>query len=93
MKISSISHLKRHAAIAISGLLLAVGAGTSPAAADGYRKVISPRAQEAASMWSKPKAALAKKNRTKEAYLGRAPWICTPSGFGQTARCFQRAKY
>ena len=22
--------------------------------------------------------------------LGRAPWICTPSGFGQTASCFRR---
>jgi hypothetical protein len=24
-------------------------------------------------------------------YLGRAPWICTPSGFGQTSSCFRRA--
>ena len=23
-------------------------------------------------------------------HLGRAPWICTPSGFGQTASCFRR---
>jgi len=23
-------------------------------------------------------------------YLGRAPYICTPSGFGQTSRCFLR---
>ncbi|MCX8279133.1 hypothetical protein OSJ77_02915 [Phyllobacterium sp. 0TCS1.6C] len=27
---------------------------------------------------------------TKASYLGRAPWICTPSGFGQTSRCFPR---
>jgi hypothetical protein len=31
------------------------------------------------------------RQRTKRAYLGRAPWICTPSGFGRTASCFQRA--
>jgi hypothetical protein len=24
-------------------------------------------------------------------HLGRAPWICTPSGFGQTSSCFRRA--
>nr|WP_225169473.1 hypothetical protein [Ensifer sp. IC4062] len=24
------------------------------------------------------------------AYLGRAPYICTPSGFGSTSRCFLR---
>lgn len=24
-------------------------------------------------------------------HLGRAPYICTPSGFGRTATCFQRA--
>ena len=24
-------------------------------------------------------------------YLGRSPYICTPSGFGRTASCFQRA--
>jgi len=23
-------------------------------------------------------------------YLGRAPYICTPSGFGRTSRCFAR---
>ncbi|MBA8881472.1 hypothetical protein [Phyllobacterium myrsinacearum] len=23
-------------------------------------------------------------------YLGRAPYICTPSGFGRTSRCFER---
>lgn len=93
MKISSTLRLKRYAAIAISSLLLAMSAGAAPAAADGYRKAISPRAAEAASIWSKPKAAPGKKTRTKEAYLGRAPWICTPSGFGQTTRCFQRVNY
>lgn len=28
---------------------------------------------------------------SQQAYLGRAPWICTPSGFGKTARCFLRS--
>ena len=23
-------------------------------------------------------------------YLGQAPWICTPSGFGHKSRCFRR---
>ena len=27
---------------------------------------------------------------SKNRFLGRAPWICTPSGFGQTASCFRR---
>jgi hypothetical protein len=27
---------------------------------------------------------------TANRHLGRAPWICTPSGFGQTASCFRR---
>ncbi|CAN7281447.1 hypothetical protein LJR231_001339 [Phyllobacterium sp. LjRoot231] len=26
----------------------------------------------------------------KASYLGRAPYICTPSGFGRTSRCFAR---
>ena len=26
-----------------------------------------------------------------EPYLGTAPYICTPSGFGKRARCFYRA--
>ena len=26
----------------------------------------------------------------KVSYLGRAPYICTPSGFGRTSRCFAR---
>ncbi|RFB79847.1 hypothetical protein DYH55_10380 [Methylovirgula sp. 4M-Z18] len=25
-----------------------------------------------------------------DGYLGHAPYICTPSGFGQTSRCFPR---
>ncbi|WP_027997387.1 hypothetical protein [Sinorhizobium arboris] len=26
----------------------------------------------------------------RSAFLGRAPYICTPSGFGSTSRCFLR---
>ena len=29
--------------------------------------------------------------RRTTAYLGRAPYICSPSGFGRTSRCFLRA--
>ncbi len=29
--------------------------------------------------------------RLKRVYLGRAPWICSPSGFGRRANCFLRA--
>lgn len=29
-------------------------------------------------------------NIVKASYLGRAPYICTPSGFGRTSRCFAR---
>lgn len=28
----------------------------------------------------------------QEAYYGRAPYICTPSGFGRTASCFLRVR-
>jgi hypothetical protein len=30
-------------------------------------------------------------HKRSHAYLGRAPYICTPSGFGTTASCFLRA--
>jgi hypothetical protein len=26
----------------------------------------------------------------RSAFLGRAPYVCTPSGFGSTSRCFLR---
>ncbi|MGF6173946.1 hypothetical protein [Ensifer sp. 4252] len=29
--------------------------------------------------------------RRVSAYLGRAPYICSPSGFGHTSRCFLRS--
>lgn len=29
--------------------------------------------------------------RRTTAYLGRAPYICSPSGFGRTSHCFLRA--
>ncbi|WP_104662940.1 hypothetical protein [Ensifer adhaerens] len=29
--------------------------------------------------------------RRATAYIGRAPYICSPSGFGRTSRCFLRA--
>lgn len=29
--------------------------------------------------------------KTTAAYLGRAPYICSPSGFGRTSHCFLRA--
>jgi hypothetical protein len=32
----------------------------------------------------------ARQAKLGDAYLGRAPWICTPSGFGQVATCFER---
>ncbi|HEV7317251.1 MAG TPA: hypothetical protein VGO04_01395 [Ensifer sp.] len=31
--------------------------------------------------------------RRTTAYLGRAPYICSPSGFGHTSHCFLRASY
>ncbi|WP_173934818.1 hypothetical protein [Chelativorans sp. Marseille-P2723] len=30
-------------------------------------------------------------NVSATAYLGKAPYICTPSGFGRTSSCFLRA--
>lgn len=31
--------------------------------------------------------------RRTTAYLGRAPYICSPSGFGRTSHCFLRTSY
>lgn len=33
---------------------------------------------------------LPRARETKTAYLGSAPYICSPSGFGQKSRCFLR---
>jgi hypothetical protein len=32
----------------------------------------------------------AKAHGSLRGYLGSAPWICSPSGFGQKSRCFAR---
>lgn len=51
---------------------------------------------ELASLVQPPVAADAAKTekapvKPRPVYLGRSPYICTPSGFGRTASCFQRA--
>lgn len=31
--------------------------------------------------------------KSAASYLGRGPYICSPSGFGRTSHCFQRASF
>lgn len=73
-----------------AALLLAFVMGTAhqaraerPRSADGIERPSAPKA---------PSTKVEKTSfRTKRAYLGRAPYICSPSGFGRTASCFLRA--
>lgn len=74
------------AAIAGAAILLAT-AGT--ASADTSLRGYKPEERRQASLSIAPKPDRATKS--KRVYLGRAPWICTPSGFGRTATCFLRA--
>lgn len=39
---------------------------------------------------NKPAATQRAVKLVRDSYLGRAPFICTPSGFGKTSRCFLR---
>ena len=49
------------------------------------------------SMFSGTKAAKPKKRlrqkSTRKVYLGKASYICSPSGFGRTSKCRLRSKY
>lgn len=69
----------------------------SPAAATPFPNAEDWRAEESSSAWIPPRHRTepVKESRTdqKPRQLGRAPYLCTPSGFGRTATCYLRADY
>jgi hypothetical protein len=69
----------------------------SPAAATPLSSAEGWRAEESSSAWIPPRQSPEpeKTSRTdqKPRQLGRAPYLCTPSGFGRTATCYLRADY
>ncbi|WP_153020309.1 hypothetical protein [Paramesorhizobium deserti] len=60
---------------------------TSSVSQVGYPGVSLARKKPAQSRKVIKKASFKPAGRS---YLGRAPYICTPSGFGKTSRCFLR---
>jgi hypothetical protein len=52
----------------------------------------SAQSTENPSKTTKAASAAQSNKNLRKVYLGRATWICTPSGFGQKARCFQRSR-
>jgi hypothetical protein len=77
---------------AVLGVLsLAAAAHAAPAeagdkAAEGARKAPAPGADDAAEV----RFISAPGSPEKVKYLGSAPYICTPSGYGERAKCFLR---
>ncbi len=68
---------------------------TAPASAEGLLgKFFQDKAETVAKPIKRDRKVTVSSNsgRTVRPYLGRATWICTPSGFGKTARCFQRSR-
>lgn len=66
------------------------------AQAQGAHLSLRQTSDEGVASWPSPQepesAGRQKAVRAQEVYYGRAPYICTPSGFGRTASCFLRAK-
>ena len=60
---------------------------SSVSTVSGYPEMSINKRQAASDKTSKG-TVLAKP--VSHSYLGRAPWICTPSGFGRTSGCFLR---
>jgi hypothetical protein len=76
------------------GLSMGVSATASAAEAPPRQRYVE--ARQAIGV-SAPDDALAASQRPgtdafgAQAYLGAAPWICSPSGFGHRSKCFRRA--
>jgi hypothetical protein len=73
-------------------LALAAVVATTPAghAADSFRGAASaakPDMARAPALSSRPTRVA-----EKRVYLGRAPYVCTPSGYGEKAHCVLRAR-
>jgi hypothetical protein len=83
-----------------SGKVLLVGATlllASPVAATPVPNADEWRAEESTSSWIPPRPSTepveVTRSDQKPRQLGRAPYLCTPSGFGRTATCYLRADY
>ncbi|MGY5811246.1 hypothetical protein ACXHXG_26525 [Rhizobium sp. LEGMi198b] len=63
-----------------------MAAAQSISAERGDQNVIKPADSKKKTIKSKNVSA----KTAKPIYLGGAPYICTPSGFGHTSRCFLR---
>ncbi|MFS8113776.1 hypothetical protein QD460_18790 [Rhizobium jaguaris] len=64
-----------------------MAAAQSISVEQGYQHVTKPSDAKKKIMKSKNAAST---NFVKPIYLGAAPYICTPSGFGHTSKCFLR---
>lgn len=75
---------------------LSLGASATASAAEAPPRERYVEARQAISVTA-PGDALAASQRPgtdalgAQAYLGAAPWICSPSGFGHRSKCFRRA--
>ena len=85
------------AALALSGCSSIVGGDVKSASITTETshafpaKTIKPKSKIAAVNRRATAGRTAVKASANVPFYGRAPYICTPSGFGQTTRCFRRA--
>jgi len=71
-------------------LVLLAGTVTSPSHAGQSDQSASSRNIQLAAVSD---GSVVKKTLKRRTYLGHAPYICGPSGFGQTSSCFLRASF
>lgn len=100
MKVKSIALsglFNAHLAIVRSTLAVMVAAATWGCSSTVSQETTSSITREVGYPMPEKRPAPAKQAVTQKpaklvrsAYLGRAPYICTPSGFGSTSRCFLR---
>jgi hypothetical protein len=77
----------RKAAASILALLVGIG---SSGIAEARERAGDVKSKRYAATQPAPKRVIGQE-RLKRVYLGSAPWICSPSGFGRRASCFLRA--
>lgn len=72
-------------------LCLALGLAASVPAGATEASDVSPAALTAPARADKPAALPARAEKAQ--FLGRAPYLCTPSGFGRMGSCYLRTSY
>lgn len=82
---STCAAFARRALVAAAFSATAILSSTTFSSADTQLRTVVPSVAQKADKLKKKVAA------RKNPYLGRAPYICTPSGFGKTATCFLRS--